>query len=109
MAESDAFDFVVVGAGVAGLAFALEAVERGFSVAVLERDNAVGGLNRTLEYNGFRFDYSAHRFHSANPKVMARVKEVMGRDFARYVQRSRILMFGRWLKYPFELQNLWRA
>lgn len=107
--SNGSFDFIVVGAGVAGLAFALEAVERGFSVAVFERDSEVGGLSRTLEYKGYRFDYSAHRFHSSNPNVLARVKDVMGSDFSRYSQRSRILMFGRWLKYPFELQNLLRA
>lgn len=103
------FDFVILGGGIAGLAFALEATEKGFTVLVLEKDKQIGGLSRTLDYKGFRFDYSAHRFHSANPLVLNRVKGIMGARFKRYMQRSRILMFGRYLKYPFELQNLIRA
>lgn len=108
-AEAAQFDYVVLGAGVAGLAFAYQMQSKGFSVLVLERDAQIGGLSKTLNHKSFLLDYSAHRFHSANPRVMAHVKELMGSNFQRYTQKSRIFMFGRYLKYPFELQNLLRA
>lgn len=107
--SDESFDYVVLGAGIAGLAFAYEMQKAGRSVLVLEKEDRIGGLSKTLDHKGFLLDYSAHRFHSANPCVMKHVQELMKPNFIRHAQRSRIFMFGRYLKYPFELQNLLRA
>ncbi|HYL59327.1 MAG TPA: FAD-dependent oxidoreductase, partial [Candidatus Acidoferrales bacterium] len=58
----------IVGAGPAGLSAGYELVRHGRSVVVLEQDSRyVGGLARTVEYRGFRFDIGGHRFFSKNP------------------------------------------
>ncbi len=103
------YDFVVLGAGVAGLAAAYKLSQGGKSVLVLEKDKQVGGLARTLDIEGFRFDYCAHRFHSPDPELMRDIRTMMGENFSEHMQKSRILMFKKYLKYPFELQNLLRA
>jgi len=103
------FDFVVLGAGVAGLAFAKRMSEQGRSVLVLEKESVPGGLSRTLDVDGFRLDFCAHRFHSANQALLREVLALPGLKMAKLRKKSRIYMFGRWLKYPFELQNLLRA
>ena len=100
------YDYVVLGAGVAGLAFAHEVAAAGHSVLLLEKEPAVGGLSRTLEFQGFRFDYCAHRFHSGNPALIERVKTLVGPSFQKHTKRSRMYMFHRYLRYPFELPSL---
>ena len=55
-------DTVVIGAGPAGLTAAHELVNLGHSVIVFEKDLLVGGLSRTVERAGYRFDIGGHRF-----------------------------------------------
>ena len=53
---------VVIGGGPAGLTAAYVLARRGRSPIVLEKDAQVGGIARTVEYKGFRFDIGGHRF-----------------------------------------------
>ena len=103
------FDFVVLGGGVSALGFAKRMTEHGHSVLVLEKEGVVGGLSRSLSYRGFHLDFCAHRFHTNNRELLAEILALPGLDMRRHVKKSRIYMFGRYLKYPFELQNLLRA
>ena len=53
---------VIVGAGPAGLTAAYELVKAGRHRVVLEADDVVGGISRTVERDGWRFDIGGHRF-----------------------------------------------
>jgi len=103
------FDFVVLGGGVSALGFAKRMSEHGHSVLVLEKEATIGGLSRTLNHKGFYLDFCAHRFHTNNRDLLKEVLGLPGLRMYRHVKKSRIYMFGKYLKYPFELQNLLRA
>ena len=105
----ESYDYIILGAGVAGLSFAHEVAKIGKSVPILEKDKVIGGLSQTLEYKGFLFDYCAHRFHTADKELLNEVIGIVGAKFTKHTKKSRMYMFGRFLKYPFELQNLLRA
>ena len=63
---------VIVGAGPAGLTCGYELARSGHPVLVVEQDpRQVGGLARTIEYKGFRFDIGGHRFFSKNAEIEA--------------------------------------
>jgi oxygen-dependent protoporphyrinogen oxidase len=49
-------DFLIVGAGLTGLTTAYALKKRGFSIAVLEKNDSVGGQIRSLAENGFLFE-----------------------------------------------------
>ena len=102
------YDFVILGAGVAGLSFAKRVSDRGYSVLVLEKEEVIGGLSRTLKHNGFLLDFCAHRFHTKNEDVL---NEVMNLDMVwnKYIKKSRVYIYNKYLKYPYEMQNLLRA
>jgi protoporphyrinogen oxidase len=94
---------VVIGAGPAGLSAAYELVKHGRPVLVLEQDpRCVGGLARTIEYKGFRFDIGGHRFFSKNPEIEALWTELMGERMRVRSRLSRIYYKGRFYKYPLE-------
>ena len=59
-------DVVIVGGGPAGLAAAYEASTQGASASVFECLDIVGGLARTIPFQGSRFDIGPHRFFTKN-------------------------------------------
>ncbi len=62
---------MVVGAGPAGLTAAYLLAKRGTRVTVLEADTVVGGISRTAQYKGYRFDIGGHRFFTKIDPVAA--------------------------------------
>ncbi|MDO5319103.1 MAG: FAD-dependent oxidoreductase [bacterium] len=77
--QVDTLDVVVIGAGPAGLAAAIAAKESGAAnVAVIERDDAPGGILQQCIHNGF----GLHRFK----------EELTGPEYAqRFIDRAREL------------------
>jgi protoporphyrinogen oxidase len=70
---------VVIGAGPAGLSAAYEVLGKAddWSVIVLESSPFVGGISRTVEHNGSRFDIGPHRFFSKSAEVNALWNRIM--------------------------------
>jgi protoporphyrinogen oxidase len=90
-------EHLVVGAGVSGLAYANavrgEAARRGKAadVLVLEKDRAPGGYCKTIEREGFVWDYSGHFFHFRHPEIEAWLRARMPADGVKtVVKRSRV-------------------
>ncbi len=62
---------VIIGAGPAGLTAAAELLERtDITPLVCERTDALGGISRTVNYQGNRMDIGGHRFFSKSERVM---------------------------------------
>lgn len=64
---------IVIGAGPAGITAALELLrdngKENYEVIILEESNEIGGISRTVRYNGNRMDIGGHRFFSKNDRV----------------------------------------
>ncbi len=97
---------MIVGAGPAGLTAAHELATRGIPVVVLEQDGCVGGLARTEENGGFRFDIGGHRFFTKVPIIEQLWRRVLGADFLRRPRLSRIYYRGRFFQYPLRPLNV---
>ena len=69
-------DVVIIGAGPAGLPAAYELARRGQVFTILEADDQVGGISRSVERDGWRFDIGGHRFFTPLEKVIDAYAEV---------------------------------
>jgi protoporphyrinogen oxidase len=91
---------LVLGAGPAGLTAAYLLGKAGQEAVVLEADGQVGGLAKTVEIDGFRFDLGGHRFFTKSREVDDLWHEIMGDEFLLRPRMSRIYWNNRFLDYP---------
>ena len=94
-------DFVILGAGPAGLGAAFRLASRDFRVIVLERQDRVGGLAGSFEVAGQRVDHGSHRLHPATPpEILGLLQSRLGEELQWRTRRGRIRIKGRWLPFP---------
>ncbi|TAN31611.1 NAD(P)/FAD-dependent oxidoreductase [bacterium] len=98
-----------MGAGPAGLTAGYELLKHDVPTTVLEQDpRQVGGLARTAERNGYRFDIGGHRFFSKNQEVEDLWTEILGPEMLTRDRLSRIYYRGRFFAYPLKAANALR-
>jgi protoporphyrinogen oxidase len=96
---------VILGAGPAGLTAAYELSKAGVLSTILERDDTVGGIARTVNYKGYRFDIGGHRFFTKVTAVENLWREVLGDDLLVRERLSRIYYNNRFFSYPLKAFN----
>jgi protoporphyrinogen oxidase len=109
IAEGRRRHVVIMGAGPAGLTAAYELFKHDVPVTILEKDpTQVGGLARTVQHRGYRFDIGGHRFFSKNQEVEDLWTEILGEEMLNRGRLSRIYYRGRYFAYPLKAFNaLW--
>ena len=105
----EAGGLAVLGAGPAGLTAAHVLARRGVPGAVFEADGAVGGLAKTVEFDGYRFDLGGHRFYTKLPQVQRLWEEILGPDLLTRARMSRIYYAGRLFNYPLRADDVFRG
>jgi protoporphyrinogen oxidase len=104
--ESRQRKIVIIGGGPAGLTAAYDLSKSGIPSVVLEKDCVVGGLARTVNYKGYRFDIGGHRFFTKSRAVEAMWREVLAEsEFLRRPRLSRIYFNKRFFQYPLKPLN----
>ncbi len=104
-----AVDVAIIGAGPAGLTAGYLLTKAGLTVAVIEKDPVyVGGISRTVEHEGYRFDIGGHRFFSKSQQVVDLWNEILPDDFIQRPRMSRIYYEGKFYSYPLRaFEALW--
>ena len=67
MVEKKAY---VIGAGLTGLVTAYELRKNNFIVEIIEKDNSVGGLAKSINWNGEEVDLGPHIYHSPDQDII---------------------------------------
>jgi protoporphyrinogen oxidase len=102
-------DVVIIGGGPAGLTAAYMLSKRGVTSTVLEGDSQVGGISRTVERDGWRFDIGGHRFFTKVQPVEDLWHEILpDEDFLMRPRMSRIFYKGKYYDYPLKGMNALR-
>ncbi len=69
----------------------------------------VGGISRTVQYNGFSFDIGGHRFFSKSQEVEDFWTEILPNDMLERPRSSRIYYRREYFAYPLKaMQALWQ-
>ena len=64
---------IIIGAGPAGLTAGYELLKdkkEEYDVTILEESTEIGGISKTVKYNGNRMDIGGHRFFSKDKRIM---------------------------------------
>lgn len=93
-------DILILGAGPSGISCAYELARHGISSTLLERHDRVGGLCRTIPFEGFRFDVGPHRFFTKNDEVDQLWHSVLDDACVSVSRQTRILYRNRLFDYP---------
>src|SRR5215471_9030421 len=98
--ETSQTPMLVLGGGPAGLTAGYLFGKEGVPAVVLEADAQVGGLAKTVEVDGYRFDLGGHRFFTKSAEVDTLWHQVLGDEFLLRPRMSRIYWNNRYLDYP---------
>ncbi len=100
------YDLVVLGAGPAGLTAAITALDSKKTALVLEASDQVGGISKTVQIDGWRFDLGGHRFFTKVERVNEFWKRILNPDdFLKRPRLSRIFYQEKFFDYPLKPLN----
>ena len=101
-------EVVILGAGPAGLTAAYVLNQSGLKSTTLEADpNSVGGISKTVDRDGFKFDIGGHRFFTKSPIVQELWRNMLpGERWLTDVNRlSRIFYRKKFFHYPLSARD----
>ncbi len=104
--ENNGLGVAVLGAGPAGLTSAWTLARRGHSATVLEADGTVGGISKTIEFEGYRFDLGGHRFYTKLEEVRRLWEQMLGTELLTRPRLSRIYFGNRFFNYPLRAEDV---
>ena len=100
------YDLIVLGAGPAGLTAAISALDLSKSTLVIEPSDQFGGISKTVQTDGWRFDLGGHRFFTKVTRVEEFWKRILApEDFLKRPRLSRIFYREKFFDYPLKPLN----
>lgn len=96
---------LILGGGLAGLSAGYELARKKIPVEIFEKWPEVGGLARTIEVNGFRFDTGPHRWYTKSNMVNDWMLKLLGDEVIKVPRLTRIYFDGKFFYYPIKLMN----
>src|SRR5262249_3106149 len=90
---------VVIGAGPTGLR---AAYHLGAGAVLVEKEGRVGGWCRSVQENGFTFDFAGHIMFSNDPYVHELYRLLLGDNVHRQDREAWVYSKGVYTRYPFQ-------
>ena len=105
-------DILIIGAGPAGLACGIELSRADRNSVIIEKDEKVGGLAKTLEIREgddlFLTDIGPHRFFSKNQYLYDFIEDVLHEEWRLVPRQTRQYIDGKFYDYPVNAPQVFR-
>lgn len=105
-------DILILGAGPAGLACAMELSRNGRHSTIIEKDEQVGGLAKTLAFHEgehvFLTDIGPHRFFSKNQYLYDFIDDLLQEEWRQVPRLTRQFIDGKFYDYPVKPLQVFR-
>jgi protoporphyrinogen oxidase len=97
---------VILGGGLTGLVAAERLAEAGRRATVIERETEAGGACRSVERDGFTFDYTGHLLHVARQETEDYLDEIgVWRDLEVHTRRASVVVGDHVTPYPIQIHT----
>lgn len=96
----------ILGAGAAGLAAAYTLTKQEMPVIIIEKNNQVGGLSKSINYQGFIVDYGAHFLATDHPLIKQIFDEILGSEQVTINRLTSFYWHHRYFSYPPQIKEL---
>lgn len=100
------YDYIILGAGPAGLALAFYAHKANKTFLLIEKHTHLGGNAITFNSEDYLFDSGAHRWHNVYPEVTRSIQVLMGKQFKKISTPSIIVYKNIRIAFPLRPINL---
>ena len=96
---------VIIGAGLTGISTAYHLEQQQFfDYKIFEKESETGGLCRSVQHEGFTFDFTGHLLHASDPYFYELIQKLVGLDQLNVIdRRSFIYSHETFTKYPFQI------
>lgn len=92
---------IILGAGLSGLSCGWH-LDRSVSYEIYEKEKTVGGLCRTVEQDGFLFDFTGHLLHFQRPDIRKIVFKALRNNLIEHIRNSWIYSYHTFTRYPYQ-------
>lgn len=97
---------VIIGAGPAGLTAGLELLRKQkFTVSIIEKDDQIGGLAKTVSYKNYKYDIGPHHYITESKEIENWWKNIVKDEFIKLKRFTRIYYNKHFFLYPLEPIN----
>ena len=100
---------IIIGGGISGLSVAWRLINKGFKVKILEADDRVGGLAKSIKIDNYYFDIGPHSFFSEDKEVFESVMSLFkGEESAIPFSKRSVKMWfrNRYVDYPLSAKSV---
>ncbi|ACC98448.1 Amine oxidase family protein [Elusimicrobium minutum Pei191] len=94
-------DILIIGAGITGLSAAYH-IGKKRDFLLLEQDSEPGGLCKSIEQDGFTFDYSGHVAHVQSEYVRALLKKLLAKNVSIVKRKAFAYLQDTMVPFPFQ-------
>jgi protoporphyrinogen oxidase len=91
---------IILGAGITGLVTAWKLAKADYNVTIIEKDNRIGGLSGTMDWDGWKFDFGAHGFFTKHKEILDFYSKNFPEKLLPRKVHCEIYIFGKLIKYP---------
>lgn len=95
-------DYLIIGTGVTGLSFANFINSEDY--LIIEQDSSPGGYCKTIQQDGFTWDYSGHFFHFRNKEIeQYLINRMDSKEEILFVEKTTKIFFkNQYIDFPFQ-------